>query len=90
MCTLRLRLCYDRKDCPLCKAELKEVRVLGGGGFFWDVGLAGALAWGWPCDWGAAVHWQEEGQRAAAGQGRAVKGRAVKGRARFVVYRNAH
>jgi hypothetical protein len=26
-CTLRLRLCYGRRDCPLCKAELKEVRL---------------------------------------------------------------
>ncbi|KAI3426465.1 hypothetical protein D9Q98_008832 [Chlorella vulgaris] len=26
-CTLRLRLCYDRRDCPLCKTELKEVVV---------------------------------------------------------------
>lgn len=26
-CTLRLRLCYGRNDCPLCKAELKEVII---------------------------------------------------------------
>lgn len=26
VCTLRLRLCYGRRDCPLCKTELKEVR----------------------------------------------------------------
>ena len=25
-CTLRMRLCYDQRDCPLCKTELKEVR----------------------------------------------------------------
>jgi hypothetical protein len=28
-CTLRLRLCYDRRDCPLCKTELKEVSGVG-------------------------------------------------------------
>lgn len=26
-CTLRMRLCYGRKDCPLCKAELQEVVI---------------------------------------------------------------
>jgi hypothetical protein len=26
-CTLRLRLCYSRHDCPLCKTELREVRL---------------------------------------------------------------
>ncbi|PRW45017.1 Glucose-induced degradation 4 [Chlorella sorokiniana] len=26
-CTLRMRLCYGRHDCPLCKTELKEVII---------------------------------------------------------------
>lgn len=59
-CTLRLRLCYDRRDCPQCRQELREVSQPCGARAG-QVGETRVTSKLWPHP--ACVNWRPQGRR---------------------------